>query len=84
MTRLQQVAAGEETAGYSEAEAARALRWIGDEHARRVSDTVTDLVSDPSAENRRRFYAAQNAAVDTDYWAAKSTPLPASALAPGG
>ncbi|WP_327149499.1 hypothetical protein [Nocardia sp. NBC_01329] len=84
LTRLQQVAAGEETAGYSEAEAARALRWIGDEHARRVSDTVTDLVSDPSAENRRRFYAAQNAAVDTDYWAAKSTPLPASALAPGG
>ncbi|GGL37227.1 hypothetical protein GCM10011588_60020 [Nocardia jinanensis] len=85
LNRIQKVASGEETAMYSAGDAAQILRWIGDEHAGRVSETVTDYITDPSnAENRRRFFAAQNAAIDTDYWATEATRSPASALAPGG
>ncbi|NUS91730.1 MAG: hypothetical protein HOQ36_04860 [Nocardia sp.] len=83
LNRIQKVATGEETAEYSADDAARILRWIGDEHATRVSAAMTEFVTDPSnAENRRRYFAAQNAAIDTDYWAAEATRSPASALAP--
>ncbi|WP_459548159.1 hypothetical protein [Nocardia sp. X0981] len=78
---LQKVAAGEETAGYSEAEAGQVLRWIGDQHAQHVSRAASAYVEDPAdAEKRRRFYAAQNAAIDTDYWASETTRTPASVL----
>ncbi|WP_328388701.1 hypothetical protein [Nocardia sp. NBC_00416] len=83
LNRIQRVATGAETAEYSAGDAAQMLRWIGDEHAARVSEAVTDFVVDPSnPENRRRYFAAQNAAIDTDYWAAEATRSPASALAP--
>ncbi|MGW6336871.1 hypothetical protein [Nocardia rhamnosiphila] len=85
LNQIQKVATGEETAAYSEADASRILRWIGDEHAQRVSGAMTDLVLNPTdPESRRRFFAAQNAAVDTDYWAVEATRAPASALAAGG
>jgi hypothetical protein len=85
LNQIQKVAAGKETAAYSEADASRILRWIGDEHAQRVSTAMTDFVLNPTdPESRRRFFAAQNAAVDTDYWAAEATRAPASAFAAGG
>lgn len=85
LNQIQKVATGEETAAYSAADADRILRWIGDEHAGRLAEAVTGFVTEPSsAENRRRFFDAQNAAIDTDYWAAEATRSPASALAPSG
>ncbi|MEU4435625.1 hypothetical protein AB0F65_33545 [Nocardia rhamnosiphila] len=84
LNRIQKVATGEETAEYSEEDAARILRWIGDEHAQQVSTAMTSFVVNPADdESRRRFFAAQNAAVDTDYWAAEATRSPASAFAVG-
>lgn len=85
LNEIQKVATGEETAAYSETDASRVLRWIGDEHAQRVSAAMTDFVLNPAdPESRRRFFAEQNAAVDTDYWAAEATRAPASAFAVGG
>ncbi|MGW1743427.1 hypothetical protein ACWCPQ_32010 [Nocardia sp. NPDC001965] len=83
LNRIQKVASGEEAAEYSADDAAQLLRWIGDEHAADVSAAMSDYIADPSnAERRRRYFAAQNAAIDTDYWAAEATRSPASAMAP--
>lgn len=82
---IQKVAAGEESAEYSEADATRVLRWIGDEQARRVSAAATAHVTDPeSVEKRRLFHTELNAAVDTDQWATEATRTPASPMAPIG
>lgn len=70
-------------AGIDRVAAERMWSWIGNEHAKRIFDSVNDLVADPA--DAARVHAAQSALVAaqaTDRWSPSGMATPWKKLAP--
>lgn len=82
----QQLMADMRNDGIDQNAAKRMWTWIGNEHAKRVRVSVTDLMADPTnAERMRRARDEVSKAQSTDQWAAPmNMPSPWALLAPPG
>lgn len=76
-------AASGDLAGISQADAARMMQWIGNEHAQRALVSVNEVLADPSDPDRlRNARRVISDAANTDQWAAGSKRTPWNSLAP--